>query len=413
MRDSKEKAAQPGSEGGATIIDAKNPTTATAHNANGRDTPRPYSTRSWHELMGMDLPALVQMWGWFMLGALGVIFGQGGLGKSRVALNIARNQVLGLSFAGLPTWKEPLRHLFLGSENSIHRLQHDTRKMGKGLSDADLTLLDSHIRLATLEGAEDSHISLASTANEKRWKATLEAWAPDVLWVDPWGDVLDGEANSDEDVRATLATLRRLLRNVNPSGSIVILAHARTGAKNIAQAMGYDAANFGKNSKALHASARSVWNLAPGDESENPPLVCYHAKNNDGPCEKPRALILDPETMLYHADPDFDFDAWQEEVNARANGKGKVRRGPRLTEDEAFAALGDKAATKTEAKQILRDAGATRDEADDLCKRLVVSRKWTEYRPPFQTTATYIGPPAAVARRKAEILDSAQGKIAL
>ena len=36
MRDSKVKAAQPGSEGGAGIIDAKNPTTTTAHNANGR-----------------------------------------------------------------------------------------------------------------------------------------------------------------------------------------------------------------------------------------------------------------------------------------------------------------------------------------------------------------------------------------
>ena len=36
MRDSKEKAAQPGSEGGARIIDAKNTTTATAQTASGR-----------------------------------------------------------------------------------------------------------------------------------------------------------------------------------------------------------------------------------------------------------------------------------------------------------------------------------------------------------------------------------------
>ncbi len=379
----------------------------------GADIVRPYSTRSWRELMEMNLPALIQVWGGFSLGSSGAIFGQGGLGKSRVSLNIARNQVLGLPFGGLPTWKKPLRHVLLGSENSIHRLQHDARKMSRGLTAEEIDMLDSHIRMTTLEEPEDSYISLASPINVQRWQLTIEEHRPDVLWVDPWGDVLDGEANKDEDVRNTLRTLRGLLRRVNQNALLVILAHARTGAKNIMQAIGYDAANFGKNSKALHATARCVWNLAPGDDAENPPLVCSHAKNNDGPCEKPRALTLDPETMLYHLDPDFDFDAWQEEVNARSNGKCKVRRGPRLTEDEAFAALGDKAATKTEAKQILRDAGATRDEADDLCKRLVVSRKWTEYRPPFQTTATYIGPPAAVARRKGEILESAQGKITL
>ena len=384
-----------------------------ADTTEGADIVRPYSTRSWRELMEMDLPALVQVWGGFSLGSSGAIFGQGGLGKSRVSLNIARNQVLSLPFGGLPTWKKPLRHLFLGSENSIHRLQHDTRKMGAGLDMAALALLDSHIRLATLEGLEDSFISLASPVNMNRWTATLEEWPPDVLWVDPWGDVLDGEANKDEDVRTTLRTLRGLLRRVNQNALLVILAHARTGAKNIAQAIGYDAANFGKNSKALHATVRSVWNLAPGDEGENPPLVCYHAKNNDGPCEKPRALTLDPETMLYHPDPDFDFDAWQEEVNSRANGKGKVRRGPRLSEDEAFAALGDKAATKTETLQILRDAGTTRDDAADLISRLLTSGRWIQWRPSLQHTGIFIGPPAAVSRRKAEIAEAAQVKIAL
>jgi hypothetical protein len=61
--------------------------------------------------------------------------------------------------------------------------------------------------------------------------------------------LLDGEANSDEDARQTLSALRRLLRKVSPAAGMGILAHARTGARNIAQAMGYDAANFGKGSQ--------------------------------------------------------------------------------------------------------------------------------------------------------------------
>ena len=377
------------------------------------NTPRPYSTRSWAELVGMDLPAPRLVWGGLMLGGLAVIFGQGGLGKSRVGLNLARNQVLGVPFAGLPTGVDPMKHLLIGSENSIHRLQNDARRMGSALDSEQVARLDACIRMATLERPDDSYISVSSVDNLAKWRATLEGFPPDVLWCDPWGDLLDGEANSDEDARHTLAALRRLLRRVNPNAAIVILAHARTGANNIAQAIGYDAANFGKGSKALYSAARCVWNLAPGDESENPPLVMAHAKSNDGPREKPRAMRLDPETMLYSLDHEFDFEAWKEEVRSRANGKPSQRRAARLSEDEAAAALGEEAATAAQARQFLRDKGASRDEADDLVRRLVSGGRLVEWRGAGRNSPVWIGTPFAIQRRKLELAESAQGKISL
>lgn len=292
------------------------------------DDIRPYTTRAWDELARMELTPPEIVWGGFALGGSCVIFGQGGLGKSRFALNLARNQVLGVPFAGLPTALRPLRHLMMGSENSIHRLQNDVRRMNAGLSPEQVATLGAHIRLATLEGAEDTHISLASPRNVERWAATLEGFPPDVLWADPWGDVLAGESNADEDTRASAAALRRLLRKVSPAAGLGILAHARTGARNIMQAVGYDAANFGKGSKALYSCARCVWNLAPGDEEENPVLVCAHAKSNDTPRIPPFAVSLDPETMLYTREAGFDFEAWRDEVAARANGKGGGRKPP-------------------------------------------------------------------------------------
>ena len=373
-------------------------------------TPRPYSTRTWAELVGMKLPPLRPVWGGIVLGGLGVIFGQGGLGKSRVALNLARNQVLGLPFAGLPTGPEPLRHLMMGSENSIHRLQNDARSMVAGLDAERLARLDEHIRMATLERPEDAFISVASPENVSKWQATLEAYPPDVLWADPWGDLLDGEANSDEDARRTLATLRRLLRRVKPEAAIVILAHSRTGAANIRQAIGYDAANFGKGSKALYSAARCVWNLAPGDETENPPIVAVHAKSNDAPRERPRALRLDAETMLYNLDPGFDFEAWENEVGQRAQGKTGTRKGPRLSDDAAAAALGDTTQTAPQVRQLLREKGATRDEADDLTKRLVAAGVWVEWRAPLKNTPIWVGPPSAMQRRRAEFAEAMQGK---
>lgn len=292
----------------------------------GAEIVRPYSTRAWDELARMMLTPPEIVWGGFALGGSCVIFGQGGLGKSRFALNLSRNQVLGVPFAGLPTAPRPLRHLMVGSENSIHRLQNDVRRMNSGLSPEQIATLGAHIRLATLEGPEDTHISLSDPANVARWAATLEGFPPDVLWADPWGDVLAGEANADQDTRATLSALRRLLRKVSPSAGLGILAHARTGSKNIVQAIGYDAANFGKGSKALYSCARCVWNLAPGDETENPVLACYHAKSNDTPRIPGFGVRLDPETMLYTREADFDFEAWRDEVAARANGKGGGRK---------------------------------------------------------------------------------------
>ena len=193
--------------------------------------------------------------------------------------------------------------------------------MSAGLSAEQLQALGNNIRLATLETPADPFISVSSPENLSRWRATLEDWPPDVLWVDPWGDLLAGDANQDEDTRNTLSSLRRIMRELCPSAALNILAHSRTGKGNIAQAVGWDAANFGKGSKALYSAARSVWNLAPGDEEDNTMLLGFHAKSNDGPRENPIAIRLDPQTMTYQSVPDFDFDTWRQAVNRKTGSK--------------------------------------------------------------------------------------------
>ena len=363
---------------------------------------RAYSTRSWGELSRMVLDPPPIVWGGLALGAVGAIFGQGGLGKSRLALNIVRNQVLDLPFAGMLTASGPLKHLLMGSENSIHRLVDDVRHMTRDLSPEQVALLDGNVRLATLEQPDDTSVSLSSPDNLERWQQTLQSWPPDMLWVDPWGDVLDGDANSDDDARTTIAGLRRLLRTASPGAGLVILAHARTGVRNIAQAVGYDAANFGKGSKALYSAARCVWNLAPGDESDNPPVICVHAKSNDYPRQRTVALRLDPDTRLYSPVEGFDLDVWQAEVGQRANGRCASKRKPGMTLDTAFAALGDNADTKTAVERILRDKGATRDDAKDNVARLLESGRWVEWRDARKNAPTYVGAPAAIERRRTE-----------
>ena len=273
------------------------------------DKARAYSTRAWGEIARLAIPPPAWFLGQcFALGygrvRLHAIFGQGGLGKSRISMNIARNQVLSMPFGGMSTGTKPLRHLFMGTENGLHRLQHDIRKMSSGLHPEQVALLDEHIFLATLEAADDPYVTLSDPENVERWRVTIAERRPDVLWVDPWGDVQAGDANAESDARWTIAELTKILGTVNRDSAMNVLAHARTGAKNIMEAIGYDGANFGKGSKALYSCARSVFNLAPGSEEENPPVVVACPKNNDAARPKAFALTLNMDNMTYQHDPE-------------------------------------------------------------------------------------------------------------
>lgn len=365
----------------------------------------PYTTRAWGEIARLILPPPTWFLGeCFALGygrvRLHVIFGQGGLGKSRIGFNIARNQVLGLPFGGMATGDKPLRHLFMGTENGLHRLQKDIRAMSAGLASEEVTKLNEHIYIATLEAPDDPYVTLQDPANVERWRATIEQRRPDVLWVDPWGDVQAGDANAETDTRWTISELIKLLGSVNRDAAVVVLAHARTGARNIMEAVGYDGANFGKNSKAMYSCARCVFNLAPGSEEENPMILVACPKNNDGQRPTTFALILDPTSMTYEIVPDFNVDTWIEEMRDRANGKKKGKLVKEISEEEAMAILGGKSDTATGIRKSLRKTGITRDEANDLVQRILASGRWEQWRPPGKNPPTYVGTTAAIKARR-------------
>ena len=379
--------------------------TLTAQATDADEKARPYSTRGWGEIGRLMLPPPV----WFLGECFGLgygrvrphaIFGQGGLGKSRIAMNIARNQVLGLPFGGMSTGTAPLRHLFMGTENGLHRLQYDIRHMSRPLTPEQVVLLDAHIFLATLEAPDDPYVTLGDPENVERWRSTVQERKPDVLWVDPWGDVQAGDANAETDARWTLTELTKIMGSENRDSGLMVLAHARTGVKNIMEAVGYDGANFGKGSKALYSCARCVFNLAPGSEEECPPVVVACPKNNDGRKPPPFAMELDPESMTYEVMPEFNVEEWVAEVRGRANGKGSATPHRRVNEEEALELMTHHTDTASGIRRRLRDAGATRDEADDLVKKLVASGKWERWLPAGKNQPTYIGPPAPMKTRR-------------
>lgn len=281
--------------------------------------PKPFTVLSGAELRQVDIPPKVNVLGdgVISLGQLTTIIGQGGTGKSRVAMQIAISQVVGWSFAGLASHKEPLRHLLLGTENSIYRQKSDYLKMTESMSEEQRALVDAHVFFHVLQKIDDAFIHLGSDDIRRRWLDTIEAIQPNCIYIDPFGEVNMGDINKDADVRHTLRELTKVCRRFDPSTAIILLHHGKTGRQNIAQAVGWDKGNFLLGSKALYSGARSQINIAPADPDDPSRIVVSCGKSNDAKPFDPVGLVLEEETMLYGIDPSFDLNAWKDDVEGK------------------------------------------------------------------------------------------------
>ncbi len=266
-----------------------------------------------------------EVWGGLRLapGQLMEVIGGSGLGKSRMMLNLAVNQVLGRDFAGLPTCRRPLKWLFYGNENGFYRYRNDLRQMLKFCTADERERLRGHIFLPTMSRPKDAYVSFADEDNRIKLKTTIRYRDADVVVLDPWGAVIDGDELDDGDVRKTIFEIMDVLAaNVEKPTAGIILNHSRNGARELADAAGFSAANYGKNSKAIFSVMRNVWNLRPAHIADQiTKIELIHAKSSDFAAYEPRAVDFDPRTFTYDLDPAFDHVAWQYELE-RAKFKG-------------------------------------------------------------------------------------------
>ena len=284
-----------------------------------------YSTADALDIEADESEPPEEVWGGLRLapGQLMEVIGGSGLGKSRMMLNLAVNQVLGRDFAGLPTCRRPLKWLFYGNENGFYRFRNDLRQMLKFCSSEQRERLRGHIFLPTMARPKDVYVSFADEENRVKLKTTIRYRDADVVVLDPWGAVIDGDELDDGDVRKTIFEIMDILAaNVEKPTAGIILNHSRNGAKELADAAGFSAANYGKNSKAIFSVMRNVWNLRPAHIAESiTKIELIHAKCSDFQPYPPRAVDFDPRTFTYDVDPAFDHVAWQYELE-RAKFKG-------------------------------------------------------------------------------------------
>jgi hypothetical protein len=285
-----------------------------------------------------------------------VMAGQGGLGKSRLLLQMAACQIVGSKFLTFDTGANHLRWLILQTENSNRRLKTDLARLQGWLGNV-CDKFNSQVTIHTLENDLDGFVSLDSIENQLLLERTIDHTQPDIIVFDPLNDFAAGDLNKDADMRNTVQTLSQISRRGNPHRAIVILHHALTGRGGAMKATGYDRASFARNSKVLFAWTRGQINLAPVDPNNYDRLIVACGKCSNGKEFLPFAIRLNPETFIYECDPTVDVATWEREISGQAD------RGPLMTParvGELCKALTSKADL---AKVIMEDCGCVRGSA--------------------------------------------------
>jgi AAA domain-containing protein len=286
---------------------------------------QPLTIRTIGEILEMcfDDKELVLANGYLALGERTAICGMGGVGKSRLVMQLALCCRTGRDFLRWPTQGPELRWLLLQTENSCRRLQHDLRRMLKVFGPDEQEAIKNGVFFHTLEADDDGFLML-DLENSERIADAITKFDADIVVFDPLRDFGFDDLNADKYMTETLREISRITKRGNPRRIPLIIHHAGTGKAGIQKATGFDRSSFGRNSKVLFSWTRAQINIAPGLPDDNSTIVLSSAKCSNAQEFEPFAATLDQETMLYDRYEDFDFDAWQRSLESRRDAADKL-----------------------------------------------------------------------------------------
>ena len=250
------------------------------------------------------------------------LVGIGGLGKTRLALWLAICQITGREWCGLMVSGAPQKSVILSTENGIRRWKYDLERFFSNLTEDEQAKVDEKLRILALTSDEGGDLNLGNPEAVGQIMHTLAEAEPGILILDPWADLIAGDENKAVDVNLTVRTLRAIVRKVCPGTAILVVAHARTGSANVAQAgSNFNAGNFGRGSKALYSAVRCEIQLGPRDDEDPNKLVLICGKSNNAAKFEPRAIDFDTERFTYSVDETFDIGEWRDDVNGKRRGQ--------------------------------------------------------------------------------------------
>jgi hypothetical protein len=260
-----------------------------------------------------------------------VIAGIGGIGKSRLFLQLLVAFILERAWCGIETHHTKGKPwMLVQTQNSVARLQDDLERLQKYAGD-DWELVEKNLIVHTLETDRDLMLHLSDAKNARDLESAIRRRNPIGVAYDPLNEIAIGDLSKDVDMMATCQEIGRISRAGNPERAILIATHALTGLAGMKKAFGFEAPGFGRNSKVLQSWARAFINVIPATEDCSS-LILTCGKNNNGKMFEPLAVQLNTETMIYEADSGFDV----EELRQRIEQPNKHARIPPRIVTEIF-----------------------------------------------------------------------------
>jgi energy-coupling factor transporter ATP-binding protein EcfA2 len=204
-------------------------------------------------------------------GAMSVLAGPPGCGKSRAALWLAI-----LAARGSGNWfglevRSQFRTLILQNENGLTRLHRDFDEL------QNIEELDQWIKISSPPAYG---LALSNPLFRAELKSVIKDFQPHLVIVDPWNSCVRDAM--EKDFQEGIARLREVLAESPTEPACLILHHLRK-PKSDDRHKGRNLAHLLSGSYVLVSVARSVLVMQPAsDDTEDNRVVVTCAKNNDG-----------------------------------------------------------------------------------------------------------------------------------
>jgi len=292
----------------------------------------PLTIRTIAEILDMtfdDDSQMILANGYLTNGERTAVCGMGGVGKTRLIMQLALCCRAGRNFLAWPTHRRESVFLFLQTENSCRRLKFDLERMLTGFTPEECDRIKNGIFFHTLEQDEDGFLML-DLENSQRIANAIAQTGANVVVFDPLRDFGSDDLNSDRYMAETLREISRVTKRGNPNRALLVIHHAGTGKAGIQKTLGFDRSSFGRNSKVLFSWARAQINVAPALPDDNSLIIIASGKCSNAPEFEPFAARLNPETMLYEIDEGFDMEGWRQDLGSST---GKARLKPNILRD--------------------------------------------------------------------------------
>ncbi len=130
------------------------------------------------------------------------LMGASGLGKSRLAQQLACSLACGAEFLGFANHAPPLRVLMLQTENSARRLKLELDRMRVHFA-PQWDTIRQNLWIQKPETDADYLLNLDDDDNLERVADAVASRNPDVLFLDPLNVLAAGDLNKDVDMRRT------------------------------------------------------------------------------------------------------------------------------------------------------------------------------------------------------------------